>query len=266
LRVIELDESTVPALDAYLRKGLYANLYLVYDLQYERKSRATFYIAEEHGSIRGVLLKYRGYPHSLAVILGSDDAVRPLLDNVGVEKMVLLATPELSKVLGEKFPNASKSEVNIMLLDGPAANLIVRHNVIRLGVDDTRVFARSLAYRVGENLEPAEDDVVEARRLLAANAAFGIFDGDLLVSRAISHVRLPEGWAIGGILTDSRYRGRGLATSITSALTQEALRYTNRVVLFVRANNAPAIHIYEKIGFRNIARRTWLDTGNGTSP
>jgi len=264
LRVIELAESTVPALDAYLRTDLFANLYLIYDLQYERKSGASFHIAEEHGSIRGVLLRYRGYPHPLAVVLGSDDAVHLLLDNVDVERKVLLATPELSKVLGEKFPNASKSEVNIMLLNGPAANLIVRHNVSRLGADDTCVFARSLADRVGENL--AEDDLAEARRLLAANAAFGIFDGDLLVSSAISHVRLPEGWAIGGIFTDQRYRGRGFAMSVTSALTQEALRYTNRVVLFVRADNAPAIHIYRKIGFRNIARRTWLDTGNGTSP
>ncbi|HXX72911.1 MAG TPA: hypothetical protein VEI80_04380, partial [Candidatus Acidoferrales bacterium] len=61
MQVTELAESTVPALDAYLRTDLSANLYLIYDLRYERKSRASFYIAEEHGSIRGVLLKYRGY-------------------------------------------------------------------------------------------------------------------------------------------------------------------------------------------------------------
>jgi predicted GNAT family acetyltransferase len=266
LQVTELGESSIPALEAYLRKELPENLYLIYDLQYERESRAAFHIAIEDESILGVLLKYRGYPYSSTWILGSDEAVRELLDEVGREKTVLLTTPELSKTVEEKFPTASKYEMNIMALDASAAKPVVRHNVRRLGVDDAYAWARSVAYRVGENLEPAGGDVVEAQRLLAKNAAFGIVDGGLLVSRATSHVRLPEAWAVGGIFTDPRYRERGLATSATSALVREALQYTGRIVLFVRSDNAPANHLYEKIGFRNIAKRRWLDTGTGITP
>jgi predicted GNAT family acetyltransferase len=180
--------------------------------------------------------------------------------------MLLLGTPELAKILEDKFPNAPKYGVNIIALDSPVANPIATTQVRRLGVEDAHARAQSVAHRVGQNQTPTNEAVLEAQRLLTMNTAIGIYDVGLLVARATSHVQLPEAWAIGGVFTEPDYRGRGLATSMTSALVQEALRHTNRVVLFVRSDNAPANHLYKKIGFKNIAKRTWLDIGTGITP
>jgi ribosomal protein S18 acetylase RimI-like enzyme len=266
LQVSELEESSIPALDSYLRNDLLANVYTIYDLQYERGSKAKFYVAKELEKIAGVLLKYQGYPHAIAIVLGSSEAIYSLLENVTIERMLLLGTPELTKTLEEKFPNAPKYGVNIMALDTHTANLITTAHVRRLGAEDANAWAQSEAHRLGQSQTPAKEAVLEAQSLLAKNTAFGIYDAGLLVARATSHVQLPEAWAIGGIFTEPNYRERGLAMSVTSALVQEALRYTGKVVLFVRSNNAPANHIYEKIGFRMIAKRTWLAIGTGITP
>jgi ribosomal protein S18 acetylase RimI-like enzyme len=254
-------------LDAYLRKDLLANLYLIYDLHHERERRAAFYVATEHEKILAVLLIYRGYPYASTWVLGCDEGVHKLLDRVGNEKVVLLTTLELSKAVEERFQVSVKYEMNIMALDASFAKLIVRHNVRSLGVDDAYAWARSVASnRAGKGVVPTDDDVEEAKQLLAKNTARGILDAGLLISRAISQATLPEAWAIGGIFTDPRYRGRGLGTSVTSALAQEALQYTRKIVLFVRSDNAPANYLYEKIGFRKLAKRMWLDTGTGIIP
>jgi GNAT superfamily N-acetyltransferase len=266
LQVSELEESTVPALDEYLRKDLLANVYSIYDLQCERGSRAKFYLAKEHERIVGVLLKYRGYPYAIAVVLGSDEAVRSLIDTLPIDKMLLLGTPELTETLKEKFPNAPRYDVNVMALDTSPANLIATVQVRRLGVEDTHAWAQSVARQIGQNQQPTNEAFLEAQHLLAKNTAFGIYENAQLVARATSHVQLPEAWAIGGVFTEPNYRGRGLAKSVTSALAQEALRYADRVVLFVRSSNAPANHVYEKIGFRTIAKRTWVDMGVGITP
>jgi len=267
LQVTKLRESLVHALDAYLRKDLLVNLYLIYDLHYEREQKAAFYLATEHEKILAVLLIYRGYPYASTWVLGSEEGVRKLLDSVGNVKVVLSATQELSKAVEERFPISAKFEMNIMALDASVAKLIVRHDVRRLGVNDAYSWARSVSSnRAGKSVEPTGDDVEEAKQLLSKNAAFGVLDAGLLVSRAMSHVKLPDAWAVGGIFTDPMYRGRGFGTSVTSALAQEALQHTRKVVLFVRSDNTPANHVYEKIGFRNIAKRIWLDSGTGIVP
>jgi ribosomal protein S18 acetylase RimI-like enzyme len=256
----------VPALEAYLRKDPLANIYLIYDLLYERHSRANFNVAEEGDSIVGVLLRYNGYPYPIAVALGSDDAVGSLLDTVPIEKVPLLLTPELSKTQGARAPDASKYDVNIMALSAPAVNLNPMRQVRRLGAEDAHAFARSVANRVGLSHQPTTENILEAQELLAKNAAFGAFDDNRLIARANAHIQMSEAWAIGGIFTEPEYRGRGLATSVTSALVQEALRHTHMIVLFVRSNNIPANNVYRKIGFRTISKRVWLDMGKSIMP
>lgn len=57
--------------------------------------------------------------------------------------------------------------------------------------------------------------------------------------------------AIGNVFTRPDWRGRGLAARCTAAVVREALDAgLNPIVLNVRIDNAPAIHVYEKLGFR----------------
>jgi predicted GNAT family acetyltransferase len=71
-----------------------------------------------------------------------------------------------------------------------------------------------------------------------------------IVSAAGVHVVTPQTAQLGNIITDEAYRNRDYATACTSALANR-LSASGRVIsLFVRTDNAPAIRMYEKLGFR----------------
>ena len=52
------------------------------------------------------------------------------------------------------------------------------------------------------------------------------------------------------VATDERYRSRGYATSIVSALVQEILKRSPIALIHVIADNAPAVRAYSKVGFK----------------
>ena len=80
---------------------------------------------------------------------------------------------------------------------------------------------------------------------------FGIYQGSALAAAAGTHVRSARSSiaAVGNVLTRLAYRDRGMATSCTSAVTAAALEEHRDVVLNVRQENAPAISVYERLGF-----------------
>lgn len=83
---------------------------------------------------------------------------------------------------------------------------------------------------------------------------FGAYDGRWLVAVAGTHVVAPEvGIAVvGNVFTHPAYRGGGLATRVTSAVTEELLtRHGCRsVVLTVNPMNTPAVQAYSRLGYQ----------------
>lgn len=87
--------------------------------------------------------------------------------------------------------------------------------------------------------------------MVDAGVFFGVFQGAELVSAAGTHLYAPaEGAAaMGNIYTrrDQRGRGRGRIATCAALATLSALE---TVGLSVRVDNAPAIRVYESLGFR----------------
>lgn len=81
---------------------------------------------------------------------------------------------------------------------------------------------------------------------------YGIeIDGRLRSIAGTHVVSRAEGVAVvGNVFTHPRWRGGGLATEVTSAVTQEVLEFCNLVVLTVEELNTPALSIYHKLGYR----------------
>ena len=81
---------------------------------------------------------------------------------------------------------------------------------------------------------------------------FGVFAGNELIAAAGTHAlstRHGVG-AIGNVLTHASYRGRGLASTTTTAVAEELFaRGCDEVVLNVRYGNDIALVTYQKLGF-----------------
>lgn len=80
---------------------------------------------------------------------------------------------------------------------------------------------------------------------------YGVEEDGRIVSIAGTHVvsRSERVAVVGNVFTHPRYRGGGLATEVTSAVTKDVLNYCDLVVLTVEEQNAPALSIYVKLGY-----------------
>ena len=83
---------------------------------------------------------------------------------------------------------------------------------------------------------------------------YGVIVEDRLVSIAGTHVNAPAERVavVGNVFTHPRYRGGGLATIATSAVTGALLQHCDLVALTVEANNAPALAVYGKLGYGQV--------------
>jgi ribosomal protein S18 acetylase RimI-like enzyme len=92
--------------------------------------------------------------------------------------------------------------------------------------------------------------------MLNEGVYYGVYVGQRLVAIAGTHVVAPsEGLAlVGNVMTHPRYRGQGYGTVATSAVTAELLKTCPDVLLTVAANNRAAIHLYERLGYREQCR------------
>ena len=80
---------------------------------------------------------------------------------------------------------------------------------------------------------------------------YGVHLDGMLVSIAGTHaVSHAEGVAVvGNVFTHPHYRGRGLATLATSAVTAHLLAECDLVVLTVEEGNTPAVRTYARLGY-----------------
>ncbi|HUQ07368.1 MAG TPA: GNAT family N-acetyltransferase [Kofleriaceae bacterium] len=86
----------------------------------------------------------------------------------------------------------------------------------------------------------------------------GVRDGTRLIAMAGQRMRLPGRVEISAVCTDPAYLGRGLAARLMTA--QLALLGSQGVATFlhVKADNARAIALYERLGFRLRRRATYV--------
>ncbi|MFI2610782.1 GNAT family N-acetyltransferase [Kitasatospora sp. NPDC018619] len=126
-----------------------------------------------------------------------------------------------------------------------------------------------------EQLTPGDADAVRALlaesypdswfdpRLLADGGYVGVREDGRLLAVAGVHVRSPAQRValLGNVATHPDARGRGLARACVSALCRHLAATTDHLGLNVRTDNAPAIRLYERLGFTTVATYNELVLG-----
>ncbi|NPA74545.1 MAG: GNAT family N-acetyltransferase [Euryarchaeota archaeon] len=102
--------------------------------------------------------------------------------------------------------------------------------------------------------------------LLKNAIVFGLYEEGKVVSMGAVLAHMPEVWVIGAVTTVKEYRNRGFATRVMRHIIGHAYGQTRRLVLWVRSDNMPALHIYQKLGFVKIGENAWINIGVNVVP
>lgn len=188
---------------------------------------------------------------------GGPDVTRALLGALPAPPFVAVVPTDVEPELRHAFPACRRSELKMMLRDPGLLETSVEV-VRRLGRDD-RSALEELVRRHGDAELAGYADLDPG-----AEAAWGVFDGARLVGVARAAVRLPKIWVIGGVFVEPTARGRGLGGALVGAAVGAAERAGARAGLYVRAEPAPALRLYLRLGFHEVGRRSMLDVGSGS--
>lgn len=223
--------------------------------------RSQLFWKEGRGGISYVHLS--GHPsqtrHRLAVLSDEGGVLEPLLEHLPDTPLVVRETPAAVRPLLERrLPGALFYEEQKMRVDRASFRARTAESVRRITLDD----APALAAFTGAPPQAAGG----MRQWIQSAVILARLEGERIASLVTTIVRTPEVWHLAGIETKPEFRGRGYAAAVTSAITELGLAEVPSVTLTVLKSNAPALGLYEGLGFRHYADEIWMDFGTGARP
>jgi GNAT superfamily N-acetyltransferase len=201
------------------------------------------------GPTPALALLYRAFTPPVLLTVGDPAALEPVLGEIGdLPAMYLHVRPEIVPLLERRYQVRDRMDMWRMILDPAAFRAEPGDDVRRLGPPDLDTLRRLYA-----DGEPAgESPGFFAPSMLAEGVYYGVREGDELVAAAGTHLLAPQEGvaAVGNVYTRRDRRRRGLATRLVGAVATELLSAGVRTVaLNVSQANAPAYHVYERLGF-----------------
>jgi len=199
------------------------------------------------GSSRALLLLVSGHAGGVMYAQGAPEALEPALDGVRPfrrsfftfeaahetlvrQRFILRQVQYLARmhVQGDRFTPQESGAVSLSPAD----------------VD-----------RINE-LYSSESGAWISRRQLGEQLYYGVWeDGRLASVAGTQSISRSNGVAVvANVMTHPAYRDRGYATACVGALTAALLREVRDVVLNVAPENAPAIRVYQRLGYREVCR------------
>jgi RimJ/RimL family protein N-acetyltransferase len=171
--------------------------------------------------------------------------------------------PDLLRIVKERFLRAKCYAENWMLVKKDEAKFLRSTLARRLRIAGD---AARLATLFSAHEDRPTGMMKKYLDWMSRMPIYGVLVNGELVSCAGSFLQLPQLWMIGGVYTHPNHRNKGYATLATSAVTEEALKNAEAAALFVRSDNYSAIKAYEKIGYKKVGEKMWVDVGTGRKP
>ena len=243
MRVASIDEGFEQTFWDYANQDPLHYYFFILDMK-QRREQTKILLALEGTKVEGLMLVYADY---IVQLRGSRKAVEMLLDRVDLEKVELQAPLDCEDLVLKKYRPQAKHEMVLMRLRKGEEMIQVNHEPVRLGVGD--------AERVAEIMREADPEwwgeVTAERQKERLERGFWLgikHDGKIVSVGSTQFVDFASN--IGVIATEERHRNMGFATSIASALVKEILKKSPVAIIHVLADNAPAVRVYSKVGFK----------------
>lgn len=244
LPAIAIDEHASAAdARAFLERDRLLAAYALADLDPASGDAARWWLARREGEVVACALMVELVPFRPCFVSGDSQALAVLLRDGVREARLILAAPTQARIAIESVYRFERCErMHRMAVDSATFRPRVRHTVVRLTAEH-------------------QTDVIDlygntsrsyfTTRRLDREIYYGVYAGRTLIAAAGTHVHSTTLGiaAVGNVLTRLGHRGRGLATSCSSAVTEAALEEHRDVVLNVRQDNGPAIAVYTRLGY-----------------
>jgi ribosomal protein S18 acetylase RimI-like enzyme len=218
--------------------------YAIGDLEPAFFEQSQWYGSELAGQLRSLALLYEGLDPPALFLVGEPLGIAMILGAALRPEQVMFTCRELH--LPALQAHYHTGEIDYMLrmtLSADDFRPVAAPDVERLGPGYAGELARLYATAHGNAFSPFQ---------LALGVFYGVKHKGQLVSAAGTHLVAPTMGvaAVGNVCTYPEYRGRGYATRSTSAVCADLLDMGLQVVLNVSRDNADAVHIYSKLGFK----------------
>jgi RimJ/RimL family protein N-acetyltransferase len=205
------------------------------------------------GGEPALALFFAGFATPVLITVGKPHALRAVLDEIADElsprELYAVIKPEVMPLLDTRYRVLEKRIMQRMVFAPAQYRPMPMNHTVLLRIADLEAVRR--LYADGDASGEAPDWFLP--QMLEQETYYGIMEHGELIAAAGTHVvSLDENVAcLGNIYTRRDRRGRGLGTQVTTAVLAKLLSMDiATIVLNVRASNAAAIHVYERIGFR----------------
>jgi RimJ/RimL family protein N-acetyltransferase len=263
LTITQINKSSTPQTLDTLRKDVIKHVFAYYDLQHEPEHTTVYAAYESNKQLKGYILIYTALDWTSVILESDEEAAEKLIIHAPENHFVTHTSPNLLSIVKSRFPNEKHYVEDWMTIKKRETKPIKTENTRKL---QTKTDAKKLARLLSTRKDRKNTDTNKHFEMITKHPTFGVFINNKLVAYAGSFIQLPQVWMIGGVYTNPAYRNKGYATQATFAITREALTNAETAALFVRSDNYPAIKAYEKIGYKKIGEKLWIDVGTGLKP
>ena len=217
--------------------------YALGDLEPELFQQTEWYGAEEQGALVAVGMIYYGLQPPICFLMGDARGLdRILAECVRLPDIGLSVRDEHLPVLHKYYRDNGTWPMWKMALE--AGNFrSVAGDTVDITLADVPDLRALYAFGGGDAFSPEE---------ITRGVFCGIRQAGQLIAVAGTHVVSDNGRvaALGNVMTHPDWRGRGLASMVTSAVVARLIdRGVSTIGLSVSRENAAAIRVYEKLGF-----------------
>lgn len=243
LEVVNLDDNLEEKFWTHVNQDPLDYFFFILDWKFQKKMTKIL-LALEEGEIEGMMLIFR---ESLVQLRGSRGAVRTLLDHLDLEEVEMVAPKEYENLVLERYKPSIRNEIVIMHLQKGEERIMKHREPVELSVED----AEQIADLMKESYPDWWGDMTAERVKHFMKRMFwlGIKEDDKVVSIG-NTMFIDFASNIGVVATEEAHRNKGHATAILSALVEEIFRRCDTALIHVLKDNHPAIHTYEKVGFK----------------